>query len=330
MKSTNTNSGNETAHALQQFLVNYLVRELRGYTPEPLVAGEASQAIRKAFLDLDRDIMDIATAAVEGARFLSDAMSQVGAAYSGSCALVSYYNEESKELKVACTGDSRAILGRKDASGSYKVIPLSVDQTGHNEDEVARLQAEHPSEPDMIKEGRLLGLAVTRAFGDGRWKWSREIQEKARDRFFGHELRDFLISPPYLTAEPMITSTLIQPENGDFLIMASDGLWDKLTSDQAVDLVGRWLETHDISKAAPPPDLARSVPDVLAPSELSQKLKPVRDMAYSKHTKITEKHYVNVDENAATHLARHALGGGDEDRLTGMATALPPFARKLR
>ena len=294
------------------------------------MAEEASQAIKKAFLDLDRDIMNLATEAVQGPRFLTDAMCQVGAAYSGSCALMSYYNEESKELKVACTGDSRAVLGRKNASGSYEVIPLSIDQTAYNEDEVRRLQNEHPNEPDMIKEGRMLGIAVTRAFGDGRWKWSREIQEKARDRFFGHEIRDFLISPPYMTAEPVITTIEIQPEQGDFLIMASDGLWDKLTNEQAVDLVGRWLKTHDISKAAAPPDLALSIPDVLKPSDLSKKMKPVKDKTYSEDTEITEKHYVNMDENAATHLARHALGGGDEDRLTGMVTVQPPFSRNLR
>ena len=323
-------SGTETASALQQYLVNYLVRELKGDTPDPITTDEADQAIRKAFLDLDNDIMETATRAVESTNFLTDAISKLGAAYSGSCALMSYFNEESKDLKVACTGDSRAVLGRKDASGNYKAVDLSIDQTAFNETEVSRLKANHPNEPEMLKEGRLLGIAVTRAFGDGRWKWSRKIQEKARDRFFGHELREHLLSPPYLTAEPIITTTQIQPEKGDFLIMASDGLWDSLTSEQAVDLVARWLHTHDISKAAPPPDPAKEVPDVLAPSDISKRMKPNPNMAYTEIKKITKKHYVNVDGNAATHLARHALGGGDEDRLLGMATVLPPLARRLR
>ena len=273
--------------------------------------------------------MDSAAKAVESTCFLTEAISQIGAAYAGSCALMSYFNEESKELKIACTGDSRAVLGRKDASGIYRAIELSVDQTGFNEAEVSRLKANHPNEPEMIKDGRLLGLVVTRAFGDSRWKWSRKIQEKARDRFFGHELRDHLLSPPYLTAEPIITTTKIQPENGDFLIMASDGLWDNLTSEQTVDLVARWLKTHDISKAPPPPNLT-DIPEVLAPSDISKKMKPVPNMAYTNNQKITTKYYVNVDGNAATHLARHALGGGDEDRLLGMATAMPPFSRRLR
>ena len=80
------------------------------------------------------------------------------------------YEHKGSTLKVACTGDSRAILGRQNAAGIWEAMVLSVDQTGHNKDEVARLRSEHPNEPDMIKDGRLLGLAVTRAFGDGIWK----------------------------------------------------------------------------------------------------------------------------------------------------------------
>ena len=64
----------------------------------------------------------------------------------------------------------RAILGRQNLAGQWEPIILSVDQTGYNEDEVARLQSKHPDEPEMVKDGRLLGLAVTRAFGDGLWK----------------------------------------------------------------------------------------------------------------------------------------------------------------
>lgn len=184
----------------------------------------------------------------------------------------------------------------------------------------------------MIKRGRLLGLAVTRAFGDARWKWPREVQEKARDRFFGPEIREPLISPPYLTAEPVITTTLIEPDKGDFLIMASDGLWDKMTSNQAVELVGKWLQTHDISKAAPAPDLAKPIFEILAPSpsDLSKRMKSVPNMEYTKTREIEKKDFADVDENAATHLARHAWGGGNEDLVTGMATALPPLARRMR
>lgn len=130
----------------------------------------ADQAIKDAFLSLDKDLITGGAKAALEDRFLNDAMSELSPSYSGSCALVGLYEHTSQILRVACTGDSRAVLGRRNAAGAWEPVILSVDQTGYNNEEVARLQYEHPNEPEMIKDGRLLGLAVTRAFGDGIWK----------------------------------------------------------------------------------------------------------------------------------------------------------------
>ena len=135
-----------------------------------LTSSEIDQAIKNAFMRLDRDIIEGGAKAIQGDRFLNDAMSEVAPSYSGSCALLSLYDWKSQRLKVACTGDSRAVLGRCNTAGEWEAIALSIDQNGYNEDEIARIRAEHPGEPDVIKDGRLLGLAVTRAFGDGIWK----------------------------------------------------------------------------------------------------------------------------------------------------------------
>ena len=135
-----------------------------------LTSSEIDQAIKEAFVLLDRDIIEGAAAAIEGNRFLNDAMSEVAPSYSGSCALFSLYDPESRTLKVASTGDSRAVLGRRNVDGDWEAMALSIDQTGYNKDEVARIHAEHPGEPDVIKDGRVLGMAVTRAFGDGVYK----------------------------------------------------------------------------------------------------------------------------------------------------------------
>lgn len=72
--------------------------------------------------------MDHGAAAIIGPSFLNEAMSQLAPAYSGSCAIVSYYHSESRVLKVACTGDSRAVLGRRNAAGEWEAIALSSDQ----------------------------------------------------------------------------------------------------------------------------------------------------------------------------------------------------------
>jgi pyruvate dehydrogenase phosphatase len=285
--------------ALHEHLVPYVLRELAALSPSGDLSDVTSQnidrAMKDAFLRLDNDIMGQGAEAL-GPSFLNDAMSQLGPAYAGSCALVSYYHSDSELLKVACTGDSRAVLGRRNASGGLDTIPLSTDQTGKNPDEIARLQTEHPNEPEMLKDGRVLQLAVSRAFGDSRFKWGRKLQEQARDRFFGPRIIEPLISPPYITAEPVITTTKIEPEKGDFVIMASDGLWDNLTNEQAVGLVGRWLEEHDPSKPAAPPDLA------IAPASTAQPLVSVRrnpdpSKAYTMESPANEKHFVVRDES---------------------------------
>jgi len=286
--------------ALSDYLFHYVVRKLVEYSPSgntcDVTSPNIDQAMKDAFLSLDSDIMSQAAKACSAPSFLNDAMSQLGPAYAGSCALVSFYHSDSQLLKVACTGDSRAVLGRRNASGGLDTIPLSTDQTGKNPDEIARLQKEHPNEPEMLKEGRVLRLAVSRAFGDSRFKWSRELQEQAQRRFFGPEIIEPLISPPYITAEPVITTTKIVPENGDFVIMASDGLWDNITNEQAVDLVGKWLEEHDPSKQVAPPDLAVTLAS-LAQRSVSDHRNPDPNMAYTEEAPAKEKHFVVVDES---------------------------------
>ena len=51
------------------------------------------------------------------------------------------------------------------------------------------MQSEHPPEESqaVIQRGRVLGgLEPTRAFGDARYKWSREVQERYDFHRFVH------------------------------------------------------------------------------------------------------------------------------------------------
>ena len=333
-------SGWQTARVLQRHLISYIVNAMRRHLPggrktlSELPSDHLDDALTEAFVTLDKDIMDKGAEAVSQPRYFSESVMALEPALAGSCALVSFYNSDTQLLKIACTGDSRAVLGRRDASGKWQALPLSVDQTGHNAEEVARIQKMHPDEPDIFKDGRILGLAPTRAFGDSRWKWSREVQELARKRFHGPKLREPLKTPPYVTAEPVITTTKIEPERGDFLIMASDGLWDELSSEQAVELVGMWLETHDPSQEVPPPDLAETPPLLEAGTAREPnspaRVNPQGMKEYASLGRMRNEDFVVKDDNVATHLARNALGGKDEDRFCGLMSLLPPFSRDFR
>ncbi|KAJ5737546.1 protein serine/threonine phosphatase 2C [Penicillium malachiteum] len=250
-------SGVQTSELLKSHLlpfVQYSLSQIKPTSPEDLVPDHLVQhAIMKDFMKLDDSIIKTAQAISESEESLQEKIKKLAPAYSSSCALLSMYDSATSTLHVACTGDSRAVLGQQRPDGRREAIPLSVDQTGKNKEEIARLHKEHPDEEleDMIKKGRVLGMAVSRAFGDRQWKWPIEFQKDIQRRFYGppplvptYNVR----TPPYLTAEPVVTSTKIDHSKPCFLIMAPDGLWDVISSQQAVNLVGKWLKLKESHK----------------------------------------------------------------------------------
>ncbi|GFR48367.1 hypothetical protein Agub_g10257, partial [Astrephomene gubernaculifera] len=115
----------------------------------------------------------------------------------GTTAVVSLVT--ARHLWVGNCGDSRALLCRE-----REAVALSLDHKATRADEVARVE----QAGGYVWWDRVMGeLAVSRAIGD-------------------HCLRPFVI------AEPEITSVLRRPED-QLLIMASDGLWDVFTNEEA-------------------------------------------------------------------------------------------------
>ena len=64
----------------------------------------------------------------------------------------------------------------------YSAHALTVEQTGAHPEEAARLIAAHPDEPNVVQFGRVLGMAVSRAFGDARLKWTLAEQRELKRR----------------------------------------------------------------------------------------------------------------------------------------------------
>ena len=178
-------------------------------------------------------------------------------ALSGSCALLTYIDSARQDVYVACTGDSRAVAGYWDEdSGKWEVEALSVDQTGRNLDEVKRMRSEHPASESetVIQRGRVLGgLEPTRAFGDARYKWDRELQGRLYDAFLPGGRKSTrgpprgLETPPYVTATPVVEWRRVGETSSNpsrelrFVIMATDGLWDMMSNEEAVSLVAGHL-----------------------------------------------------------------------------------------
>jgi pyruvate dehydrogenase phosphatase len=159
---------------------------------------------------------------------------------------------------------------------------------------------------------------VTRAFGDAQYKWDHRTQLEAQKRFNGP--RPFeLKTPPYLTAQPAITTTKIERGKQTFLIMATDGMWDTMSSSQAVDLVGEWLDWQAAGKPVQKP--------IMDPGEFGTfDLAPYHGVMWQ----VEEKKLALQDDNVAVHLMRNALGGRHQDMLHGSFVYKPTYARRVR
>ncbi|KDQ64360.1 hypothetical protein JAAARDRAFT_144975 [Jaapia argillacea MUCL 33604] len=327
-------------------------------TPGPIDANPkyVSLAIQKAFLNLDSEIINaplrlLASHIDKETKELPDlsqhpmALASMLPAMSGSCALVALLDTAHKNLYVACSGDSRAVAGvweeDEHGKGRWKVEVMSEDQTGRNPKEHARVRSEHPAEESqfVIRNGRVLGgLEPTRAFGDARYKWPLEVQQILNAAFMiGNDqpMRNppsMFKTPPYVTAKPEVTHRKLSflplsdaPQGNKstlrFLVLATDGLWDQLTSEEVVALVGGHL-------AGLKGSVAKSSLSDLIPTSMGSATVDGKDKGHKKGGK--EGAWAFEDENVGAHLIRNAFGGADHSKLRKLLSLPVPLARNYR
>ncbi|KND94471.1 Protein phosphatase 2C-like protein C10F6.17c [Tolypocladium ophioglossoides CBS 100239] len=337
-------SGWTTSATLRESLISYVARELnntyKAAKSSPPTPEAIDLAIKTGFNRLDHEIVHKSVEKVFKASSKAVAAELLQPALSGSCALLSFYDSRSKLLRVACTGDSRAVLGRRSVSGMWTATALSEDQTGGNPNEAARMRKEHPGEDNVVRNGRVLGgLEPSRAFGDAVYKWSRDVAGRLRDNFFGRSPSPLLKTPPYVTAEPIITTTKIEPQKGDFLVLATDGLWEMLTNDEVVGLVGQWIETQAAGSSSSHFEKTwakifgsqnKPLPVEQSKGEgLDGQRTPIRVQQWGINPDAKDRFTVK-DKNVATHLVRNALGGTDDEQVRALLTLPSPFSRRYR
>ncbi|KKP00701.1 hypothetical protein THAR02_07188 [Trichoderma harzianum] len=313
-------AGWATSKVLKEALIPYVSSSLGkiGYASSGDVVDAA---IKKAFTNLDDCIMVKAQMAVEGGcePGSAEAISALAPAFAGSCALLTIYEPRSSTLRTAVTGDSRAVLGSWSADAkAFTAHALSKDQTGFNEEEVKRLNAEHPGEGSDIlsaETGRLMGIAVTRGFGDHRWKWTNEFIKHLQSNFYGSAPRSKSKTPPYMTASPEVTTRKV--ESSDFVILASDGLWDVMSNDDAVACVSRWLAARRQGKP-------ENVKDAKFTSYT------LDEDGYASYKATPEYFAIEDLDNAAVCLVKNALGGSRRGLFCGAMTVPTPTSRYMR
>ncbi len=338
-------SGWTTSATLRESLISYVARELndtykatKGSLP---TADAIDLAIKTGFTQLDDEIVHKSVEKVFKGKSQARAAELLQPAMSGSCALLSFYDTRSQLLRVAVTGDSRAVLGRRSESGKWTATALSEDQTGGNPNEEARLRREHPGEDNVVRHGRVLGgLEPTRAFGDAVYKWSRETTLKLKDGYYARGQSPLLKTPPYVTAEPVVTTTKINPEKGDFVVLATDGLWEMLTNDEVVGLVGQWIESQGKTGSSMESAWAKvfGASNKALPVEQSKESAaaggdgqrvPIRLQQWGNDPDAKGRFLVK-DKNVATHLVRNALGGSNDEQVRALLTLPAPFSRRYR
>ncbi|CAJ2635840.1 probable protein phosphatase 2C 46 [Trifolium pratense] len=154
----------------------------------------------------------------------------------GSCCLVGVICGGS--LYIANLGDSRAVLGRVvRATGEVLAIQLSPEHNVAIESVRQEMHSLHPDDPKIVvlkhNVWRVKGLIqISRSIGDVYLKKAEFNKEPLYAKF---RLRETFKSP-ILSSEPSISVHELQ-EHDQFLIFASDGLWEHLSNQDAVDIV---------------------------------------------------------------------------------------------
>ncbi|KAG1771852.1 protein serine threonine phosphatase 2C [Suillus occidentalis] len=226
----------------------------------------------------------------------------------GTTALVSLVDPQKENLWVASLGDCQAVLGTKNSNGTWDATVLSVNHSGMNPAEVARIRNEHPNEPECVKFDRVLGaIAVTRAIGDHIFKlpvsYTRRVFMNCVPGFSISSKLEHLLprnnSPPYLSALADVKHVALQPSTANtnttesFLILCSDGLVD--------------LYEHTNARKATLKEILTQWVHILG-EYMDRRCAKVSDEADK--------------DNAALVLLRHALMGGDMDNPDRLAQIL--------
>ena len=157
----------------------------------------------------------------------------INSLFSGSTCVSVIYTPE--RLIVPNIGDSRAVLGRYDFNTkTYKAIDLSRDHKPTEKDEAKRIIDNDGRIQPFTEEGEFVGPQRV-------WIKDEEVPGLAMTRSFG----DRVAATVGVMSEPEIKE--FNFEEGDkFMIIASDGIWEFISSQECVEIVSKYYEKGDL------------------------------------------------------------------------------------
>ncbi|KAK3227702.1 hypothetical protein Dsin_007564 [Dipteronia sinensis] len=208
-----------------RYIVNNLFRNLKKFATEHHEISE--NVIRKAFSRTENDFLSVVKKQWLG----KPEMASVG-----SCCLVGLICNGL--LYIANVGDSRVVLGRADrARREVSAIQVSMEHNANIESVRDELRSLHPRDSQIVvlkhNVWRVKGIIqVSRSIGDAYLKRAEFNREPLNSKFRVPEP----FFKPILSADPSILVHKLYPED-QFLIFASDGLWEHLSNEEAVEIV---------------------------------------------------------------------------------------------
>ncbi|KAK8518079.1 hypothetical protein V6N13_027567 [Hibiscus sabdariffa] len=183
--------------------------------------------LRKAFLATEENFLSLVRKQWLGKPHMASV---------GSCCLTGVICDGL--LYIANAGDSRVVLGRSGrGTKGVKALQLSMEHNASIDAVREELRSLHPNDPQIIvmkhKVWRVKGLIqISRSIGDAYLKRAEFNKEPLLPKFRLPEP----LQKPVLSAEPSLLVHKLQPDD-QFLIFASDGLWEHLSNQEAVKLV---------------------------------------------------------------------------------------------
>ncbi|XP_019762951.1 probable protein phosphatase 2C 21 isoform X2 [Dendroctonus ponderosae] len=140
---------------------------------------------------------------------------------SGCTAVVAILKE--RELYVANAGDSRCIVCR-----NGNAVEMSFD---HKPEDAPERQRIMKAGGKVTGDGRVNGgLNLSRALGDHAYKQNASLSDKEQ----------------MITALPDVKKLTINPAEDEFMVLACDGIWNFMSSQQVVDFVKERLKDSSV------------------------------------------------------------------------------------
>lgn len=206
--------------------------------PVPPTPQQVMEELRRAYVDVDRALYRTLLPAFKAG---FGELNHVG-----SCALSVVITPT--HTITANAGDCRAVLARrpKRTGAAFEALTLTRDNNAKHDYERAALAEAHPDEsPDQLVrckpnnpdacyvKGR---LQPTRALGDFYLKSAAFNGPVKGERWRGRHIPE-PYHPPYITATPE-TKAVPRDSRDAFIVLACDGVWDAMTSEEVVSFIG--------------------------------------------------------------------------------------------